>query len=321
MKEHRAEFQEYDIVMAKQQSAGKGRRGNIWISTEGMAMFTFLVKQKADLPEKEYMKLPLLAGLATIRALGKIEKANYALKWTNDIYLEGKKLGGILVERREEDFFIGIGLNLNNSIPSEIKHIAISLQEIKERVYDLEESIRNIVGEFQSLWAEFLAGKWIGLLEEMNRIHYWKDKFVVLRAGNVYVRGKVLRIDEEGEIELETEQGIKSFGMGELIRERIIVPVRAKVEDLARIYILKESSYDVIASLEEDFSEVWEEKLAKLFVKVERELSLDEVAKKYQASIFKREEPIFPLQNYDEESLREIAKQFFESGESQMKKI
>src|SRR3712207_9498167 len=104
MKEHRHEFQEWDIVMAKNQTAGKGRRGNIWISTEGMALFTFLVKKREEKAEEEYMKLPLLAGLAVIRALQQRKKMEYQLKWTNDIYLENKKLAGILVERRENDF-------------------------------------------------------------------------------------------------------------------------------------------------------------------------------------------------------------------------
>ena len=72
------------------------------------------------------MKLPLLAGLAAIRAFQKIKEAEYQFKWTNDIYLQDKKLGGILIERRENDFLIGIGLNINNQIPLEIKHIAIS---------------------------------------------------------------------------------------------------------------------------------------------------------------------------------------------------
>src|SRR3712207_2584105 len=77
MKEHRKEFQEFDIVMAKNQRAGKGRRGNIWISREGMALFTFLVKKRMEKSDEEYMKLPLLVGVAVIRALQQRKKIHY----------------------------------------------------------------------------------------------------------------------------------------------------------------------------------------------------------------------------------------------------
>ena len=101
------------------------------------------------------MKLPLLAGLAVIRALQRRKKIHYQLKWTNDIYLQEKKLAGILVERRENDFFIGIGINVNNAVPIEIKNIAISLQEVYQEKIEIESLILSIVEECRKLLEEF----------------------------------------------------------------------------------------------------------------------------------------------------------------------
>ncbi len=310
MKEHRHEFQEWDIVMAKNQTAGKGRRGNIWISTEGMALFTFLVKKREEKAEEEYMKLPLLAGLAVIRALQQRKKMEYQLKWTNDIYLENKKLAGILVERRENDFFIGIGINVNNSIPIEIKNIAISLQEAYQEKTEIEALICSIVWEGKKIVEEYFNGNWKNILQEMNEINYLKGKEIGLRAGNLFIRGKVQRIDENGELEILSKDGLQSFGIGEVVKERLLVKLEKNIESFARAYILKEANYDVIAYTVEDFEEIWEKKLEKLQVKVERKQNLERLKEKYQARSVEETPDIFPLEHYDLEKIKEIGKMF-----------
>ncbi|MCF0161713.1 biotin--[acetyl-CoA-carboxylase] ligase [Fusobacterium necrophorum] len=310
MKEHRKEFEEFDIVMAKNQRAGKGRRGNIWISTEGMALFTFLVKRRGDKAEEAYMKLPLLAGLAVIRALQRRKKIHYQLKWTNDIYLQEKKLAGILVERRENDFFIGIGINVNNAIPIEIKNIAISLQEVYQEKIEIESLILSIVEECRKLLEEYFAGNWKNILQEINAINYLQGKKIGLRAGNLFVQGTVQRIDENGELEILSKEGLRSFGMGEVVKERILVKLEKKLEILAKIYILKEANYDVIAYTEEVWEPFWEQKLEKLQVKIERNFGKEELKEKYQAKTLEEYPNLFPLEYYDEKNIKEVAKIF-----------
>ncbi|MBR8721812.1 Bifunctional ligase/repressor BirA [Fusobacterium necrophorum subsp. funduliforme] len=310
MKEHRKEFEEFDIVMAKNQRAGKGRRGNIWISTEGMALFTFLVKKRGDKAEEAYMKLPLLAGLAVIRALQRRKKIHYQLKWTNDIYLQEKKLAGILVERRENDFFIGIGINVNNAIPIEIKNIAISLQEVYQEKIEIESLILSIVEECRKLLEEYFAGNWKNILQEINAINYLQGKKIGLRAGNLFVQGTVQRIDENGELEILSKEGLRSFGMGEVVKERILVKLEKNLEILAKIYILKEANYDVIAYTEEVWEPFWEQKLEKLQVKIERNFGKEELKEKYQAKTLEEYPNLFPLEYYDEKNIKEVAKIF-----------
>ncbi|MCI7344661.1 MAG: biotin--[acetyl-CoA-carboxylase] ligase [Fusobacterium necrophorum] len=310
MKEHRKEFEEFDIVMAKNQRAGKGRRGNIWISTEGMALFTFLVKKRGDKAEEAYMKLPLLAGLAVIRALQRRKKIHYQLKWTNDIYLQDKKLAGILVERRENDFFIGIGINVNNAVPIEVKNIAISLQEVYQEKIEIESLILSIVEECRKLLEEYFAGNWKNILQEINAISYLQGKKIGLRAGNLFVQGIVQRIDENGELEILSKEGLQSFGMGEVVKERILVKLEKNLEIFAKIYILKEANYDVIAYTKEIWEPFWEQKLEKLQVKIERNFEKEELKEKYQAKTLEEYPNLFPLEYYDEKNIKEVAKIF-----------
>lgn len=145
------------------------------------------------------------------------------MKWTNDIYLQEKKLAGILVERRENDFFIGIGINVNNAIPIEIKNIAISLQEVYQEKIEIESLILSIVEECRKLLEEYFTGNWKNILQEINAINYLQGKKIGLRAGNLFVQGTVQRIDENGELEILSKEGLRSFGMGEVVKERILV--------------------------------------------------------------------------------------------------
>ena len=73
MKENISSFENYDIVAAKVQTSGRGRRGNVWLSPEGMALFSFLLKPEKTLSIIEATKLPLLAGISTLSALKKIK--------------------------------------------------------------------------------------------------------------------------------------------------------------------------------------------------------------------------------------------------------
>lgn len=232
------------------------------------------------------------------------------MKWTNDIYLQEKKLAGILVERRENDFFIGIGINVNNAIPIEIKNIAISLQEVCQEKIEIESLILSIVEECRKLLEEYFAGNWKNILQEINAINYLQGKKIGLRAGNLFVQGIVQRIDENGELEILSKEGLRSFGMGEVVKERILVKLEKNLEILAKIYILKEANYDVIAYTEEVWEPFWEQKLEKLQVKIERNFGKEELKEKYQAKTLEEYPNLFPLEYYDEKNIKEVAKIF-----------
>ena len=120
MKENVSSFENYDIVSAKVQTAGRGRRGNSWLSPEGMALFSFLLRPERSLSMVEATKLPFIAGISTLNALKKIKDGAYSFKWTNDVFFNSKKLCGILIERVKDDFVVGIGINVANKIPEDI---------------------------------------------------------------------------------------------------------------------------------------------------------------------------------------------------------
>lgn len=216
MKENIASFENYDIVSAKVQTSGRGRRGNTWLSPEGMALFSFLLKPEREFSIIETTKLPLLAGISTLSALKKIKDGNYSFKWTNDVFLNSKKLCGILIERVKNDFVVGIGINVANKIPDDIKNIAISM----ESDYDIDKLILKVVEEFSVYYKKFSEGKWQEIIEEINSYNFLKDKNIKVHIGDKIFEGRAKNIVEDGRIEIEINGEIKLFSVGEIKIEK-----------------------------------------------------------------------------------------------------
>lgn len=216
LKENIENFSSYDIVSAKNQTSGRGRRGNTWVSSEGMALFSFLLKNKEKLDISAYIKLPLITGIATLSALKKIEENDYKYKWTNDIYLDGKKLSGILVEKIKDDFVIGIGINVNNKIPEEIKDIAVSLKN----KHNIDELILKVVEEFSIYYEKYISGKWLDILAEINEYNFLKNKKIKVNIGNEIYSGEALEIIEDGRLAVKINNEIKYFNAGEIKIEK-----------------------------------------------------------------------------------------------------
>ena len=220
-------YEEFDVICTKNQTHGRARRKNDWVSMDGMAIFSFFLKERNDWEIEDYLKLPLIAGLATINGLKKIENLEYKFKWTNDIYLENKKLCGILLEKTENVYIVGIGINVNNILPENLQNKAISLTQLTNKKYEIEKIIKNIISEFQMLCEKLENELWEDILKEINEINYLKNKKIELKFGNEKVLGIAQDINENGEIEVlvkkdEVGKGeIKSFSIGEVF-EKIV---------------------------------------------------------------------------------------------------
>ena len=216
MKENVSSFENYDIVSAKVQTAGRGRRGNSWLSPEGMALFSFLLRPERSLSMVEATKLPFIAGISTLNALKKIKDGAYSFKWTNDVFFNSKKLCGILIERVKNDFVVGIGINVANKVPDDIKNIAISM----ESDYNIDKLILKVVEEFSVYYKRFSEEKWSEIVEEINSYNFLKDKKIRVNIGDKIFEGVAKNIVEDGRIEIEMNGEIKLFSVGEIKIEK-----------------------------------------------------------------------------------------------------
>jgi BirA family biotin operon repressor/biotin-[acetyl-CoA-carboxylase] ligase len=118
------------VVTAREQTAGRGRVGRVWTAPEGKALLYSAVLRPLD---ERHLLLPLSVPLAVCAAAEALRDGiECEVKWPNDIWLEGRKLAGILIEAKPQEGWavIGIGLNLTiapEEFPPDLRHPATSL--------------------------------------------------------------------------------------------------------------------------------------------------------------------------------------------------
>ena len=154
------------VLWTLDQTAGRGRRGREWISAPGDSL-TFSLLWRFDSPT-QLAGLSLVAGLAVVDALAAFGVAGLALKWPNDIWLDGRKLGGVLVELQQSGSrvgaVIGIGLNLERPLACapmdpQVAALAEALPERPDAVEVLASILLRLAIRFDRFAVEGFVGQ------------------------------------------------------------------------------------------------------------------------------------------------------------------
>ena len=142
-------IEEFEVIVAKKQTDGKGKRESVWISNEGAALFSFAV---ADNNSELDEKITIFAGYIVYKILKNYIKSNEKLtfKWPNDIYYENKKICGILCEKVRGYIIVGIGINVNNTDFGIFREKAVSLVEITGKTHSVQNIIEDVVSAFEN---------------------------------------------------------------------------------------------------------------------------------------------------------------------------
>ena len=195
-------IEEFEVIVAKKQTDGRGKRESVWISNEGAALFSFAVADKnSELNEK----ITIFAGYIVYKILKNYIKSNEKLtfKWPNDIYYENKKICGILCEKVREHIIVGIGINVNNTDFGVFREKAISLVEITGKIHSVQNIIEEVVLAFENEFYS-LNKKWENVLTVVNENSYLKDKKIIIKKNGKFLEKeyKFLRVDRKGNISL-----------------------------------------------------------------------------------------------------------------------
>lgn len=150
------------VVVADHQTAGRGRRGRSWVSPPGKDLTFSIVLGPASpsVPLDERVgTLTLGLGLGAAEGIEAAGAGRIGLKWPNDLVAEGRKLGGILSERRGGTVIAGIGINVNAApADAEVEHPATSLAILAGREFDRLEVLARILERIEPIWERVLAG-------------------------------------------------------------------------------------------------------------------------------------------------------------------
>lgn len=202
------------LVYAENQVAGRGRGANQWWSFRGSLTFSVVVDfREIAFSAEQKPLLPLLTGLAILRA-GQtlVPGGEFSVKWPNDVYLEGRKLAGILTEvpsQSSDHAVIGVGLNVNNQFsqaPPELAATGIALSDQSKTEHDRLEVLRTFMHCFEDLVKSCAAGK--NFLDQWPRHCLLTGKQVTLQTGASEVTGICQGVDATGALllDIETQQ-------------------------------------------------------------------------------------------------------------------
>ncbi|ARK30339.1 biotin--[acetyl-CoA-carboxylase] ligase [Halalkalibacter krulwichiae] len=203
------------VVIANEQTAGKGRLGRKWYSKSGTSVSMSIIL-RPELPPQQTPQLTLLAAVAVVRAIKSNVGISCDIKWPNDILLNGKKLVGILTEMQADpdvvhSIIIGIGLNVNqdsSEFDDEIKEVATSLRIVKGRVIERAQLIAAILNELETLYDLYLEEgfKPIKSLWEANSISV--GTYIYARTMREVIYGFAKGITDDGVLLVEDQQGV-----------------------------------------------------------------------------------------------------------------
>ena len=218
------------VVLAEQQSAGRGRRDKTWVSPFAANVYLSIVwdfEQGAQALEG----LSLAVGVAVKRALEKSGVEAVQLKWPNDIYVKGKKLGGILLEMIGDPagqctVIVGVGLNV--AMPEEggaaidqawtdIRSQLQSADKGQTEIPSRNALAAALISEIIVLLSDFQEQGFSPYREEWQRADAFCGKEASINTPKESIPGVVRGVDENGALRMELKTGeIKSFIGGEL---------------------------------------------------------------------------------------------------------
>ncbi len=212
-----AEMKSPALVVAETQTQGRGRGGNRWWSQDGSLTFSLLVSlAQYGFPRSEQRLLSLITAALvreTILSNVDIDGSRVQLKWPNDIYLDGKKVCGILLEQPGvpgDLTVIGIGLNVNNSFaeaPAEIREKAISIQQAATEIIEPTTALLSILMNFEKLFAD-IQQKEKYFPSVWNDYHLLDQKMVTIDLSGRQSTGRCEGIDESGALLLRDMYGL-----------------------------------------------------------------------------------------------------------------
>jgi len=205
------------LLIADEQTAGRGRRGRRWYSAPGAGL-TFSLSVKIGRP---VAGLSLVAGVAAARALRALGVAQAALKWPNDLEVDGAKLGGILVETRGALAVIGIGINCRRdaALEARLRRPIAALEQFMQ--VDGDRVIHKVAHGLLEALDTFRREGLAPLLAEWQRMDAHAGKRLRVRLADGRTLTGVSRgLDAQGGLKLETRAGLRAILSGRVLSAR-----------------------------------------------------------------------------------------------------
>ena len=211
IKQARSGAREGLCVVARQQTAGRGRQGRTWVSPPDSGLYFSIVLRPRFQPRLLPL-ITLMTGVAVHDALTEIE-IDADIKWVNDLLVDDKKIGGILSEAVETAdglaVIIGIGLNLrSNNFPPEIAETATSIEAVTGRSISVDDVIHTLTAQVRKHYASLQNGQPADVIENWRqRSSYYSGKPVRVETDHGSFEGVTDGLEKNGALKVRTSDG------------------------------------------------------------------------------------------------------------------
>ena len=167
------------VVVADEQTSGRGRRGHTWFSPPGSGLYVSVVLAPASAtadPARATTLLTLGAGVALAEGIEQATGLRVDLKWPNDLQVSRRKIGGILAESsgagdRSDTVVVGYGINvLSTAFPPELRDRATSLESELGRAVDRHHLLAETLASLSQRYEDLLAGRFDAILDAGRRL-------------------------------------------------------------------------------------------------------------------------------------------------------
>jgi BirA family biotin operon repressor/biotin-[acetyl-CoA-carboxylase] ligase len=202
------------VVIADTQRRGRGRLGRSWISPPKVNLYFTVLLRPPFLP-KEAPILTLMAAVAVVYAIREYVGLNAEIKWPNDILINDKKVGGILMEMKsgmDRIALVAIGIGVNVNMPlsllrEDIRPLATSLKEESGKSIDRIELLGRILAKLENCYKILLSGDKRTLIKEWLSLNSTIGNNVIVQMQDRVISGVAEGIDEDGGLIVRLSSG------------------------------------------------------------------------------------------------------------------
>lgn len=197
------------LVLANVQSAGRGRLGRNFYSPAGSGIYASLIL-RPNLEATQALRITSCAAVAVARAIETVTALSPQIKWVNDVYINGRKVCGILTEasfsgqgEQMQHAILGIGVNVRKmQFPNELSGIATSLENETKESVSRSRLLAEICNEFSVFYENIEKGTF---LEESKRRSFVLGKQITVHTPDGTYEAKAVDLNEEGHLIVEKD--------------------------------------------------------------------------------------------------------------------
>jgi len=207
------------LVLADEQTAGRGRGSNRWWTGQGsLALSILLDMREIGIDRAQSPLMALAAAVAVVETVASVAPSVRAgIHWPNDVYADRRKLAGILVEVPSSRFcVVGIGVNTNNRLdeaPTELAETAVTLRDLTHTTYNHTELLLTLLDRLAGQLKRLADAPEV-VAASANAMCLQRDGALNVETGGTLLSGQCLGIAPDGALILRTDEGTRNVVSG-----------------------------------------------------------------------------------------------------------